>query len=166
MKKVIDETFFYTKEEMVKDLLQITPIDYEDSVLDAGSGRNKVWFKNLKCKIKYECEIEDGQDFFKWDKKVDWVIGNPPHRNSSGGDNLIWKWIEKASEIARKGMAFLFNHRFWLVITPKRLKYLQYKGFYIQKVHVVCDKRWFGRYFYVIFTKQKTDFITFSEKNY
>lgn len=25
------------------------------------------------------CEIEKGRDFFSWQKKVDWIIGNPPY---------------------------------------------------------------------------------------
>ena len=47
-----DITFHYTNEQMVKDLISITPIS--GSVLDAGSGKNKVWFNNpqknpIKC---------------------------------------------------------------------------------------------------------------------
>lgn len=37
-----DITFHYTNEQMVKDLLAITPISKNQSVLDAGSGKNKV----------------------------------------------------------------------------------------------------------------------------
>jgi hypothetical protein len=55
-----DITFHYTNEQMVKDLISITPIN--GSVLDAGSGKNKVWFNDLSGE-KYECEIEDGEDF-------------------------------------------------------------------------------------------------------
>jgi len=44
------EEFHYTSEEMVIELLKITPIDESDTVLDAGSGKNKVWYKNLKIK--------------------------------------------------------------------------------------------------------------------
>ena len=44
MKK--DKTFHYTNPEMVKYLLSKTPI--KGSVLDAGSGKNKVWFNELR----------------------------------------------------------------------------------------------------------------------
>src|SRR3990167_7839967 len=100
MKLTRPKTFHYTNPEMVKYLLSKTPI--KGSVLDAGSGKNKVWFKNLKGR-KYECEIDDGCDFFKWDKRVDWVVGNPPFHQS-------WAFTEKAINIADKGIAFLFNN--------------------------------------------------------
>jgi hypothetical protein len=40
-------TFHYTNEKMVRDLLAITPINPTTTVLDAGSGKNKVWYKNI-----------------------------------------------------------------------------------------------------------------------
>ena len=40
-------TFHYTDEQMVKDLIPLLPIKENDTVLDAGSGKNKVWFKNI-----------------------------------------------------------------------------------------------------------------------
>lgn len=170
MKKEIKEKrserppeFYYTNEQMVKDLLAITPI--EGSVLDAGSGKNKVWFNNLQGE-KYECETEDGCDFYKWDKKVDWVIGNPPFRDKKEGENQIPLWIEKASEIAQKGMAFLINHKVINFLTPRRLENLKEKGFYLQHIRIVADKRWFGRYYYLIFTKNKNDFLSWQLKTY
>jgi hypothetical protein len=27
------------------------------------------------------CEISDGKDFFEFNKRVDWIIGNPPYSN-------------------------------------------------------------------------------------
>ncbi len=69
--------FYYTNPDMVDELLSFTPLSSADSVLDAGSG-NKVWFNRIKSENKFECEIERGCDFYQWDKKVDWVIGNPP----------------------------------------------------------------------------------------
>src|SRR3990167_5095042 len=138
-----DITFHYTNEQMVKDLIKITPI--KGLVLDAGSGKNKVWFKNLKGK-KYECEIEDGKDFMLWDKKVDWVVGNPPF-------HLGWAFLDKASQISNKGIAFLGNLNFCNSCLPNRFEILEERGFYLQKIHIVQDKRWFGRYYYLIFTK-------------
>jgi len=161
-----DRTFYYTNEEMVKDLIGMTPIEVDDVVLDAGSGKNKVWFNNLVCIKKYECEIEDGCDFYKWDKKVDWIVGNPPFRDKAMGNNLIASWIEKASEVAERGMAFLINHKVFNTLTPRRLEKLREKGFYLQKIHTVSDKRWFGRYYYRIFTKNPSDLVTWSLKNY
>ena len=156
--KIKDITFHYTDERMVKDLITITPLS--GSILDAGSGKNKVWFNNLVGE-KYECELEDGVDYLtQWNKKVNWVIGNPPF-------HLGWAFLEKSLDIADTGIAMLGNLNFLnSTVLPNRLEKIQQKGFYINKIHIVQDKRWFGRYFYVIFTKQKNDFISFNTNTY
>lgn len=145
----------YTKEKMVKKLLPILNIKKGDSVLDAGSGLNKVWFNNLSVKEKYECELETGCDFYDWNIRVDWVVGNPPYSHAK--DFLL-----KASEISNKGIAFLINNNcFNSFLLPSRLEKLRQKGFYINKIKVVNDKRWFGRYYFVVFKKEFNDFIEY-----
>jgi len=152
-----DITFHYTNEQMVKDLIAITPI--KGSVLDAGSGKNKVWYNNLVGE-KYECEIEDGLDFMNWNKKVDWVIGNPPF-------HLGWKFFEKSLEIADVGIAMLGNLNFMnSTCLPNRLEKAKEKGFYLQHIHIVQDKRWFGRYYYLIFTKEPNNLLSWNKKTY
>ena len=152
IKKERSKEFYYTDEEMVKDLLAITPI--KDSVLDAGSG-NKVWFDNLKNK-KYECEIDDGCDFLKWNKKVNWIVGNPPFHQG-------WAFMEKALEIAQKGIGFLGNINFFNQFTQRRLNIIKKKRFALTHIRVVSDKRWFGRYYYLIFEKDKKSIISWKK---
>ena len=155
--KLKDITFHYTNEQMVKDLIAITPLS--GSVLDAGSGKNKVWYKNIPDNLeKYECEIEDGNDFLLWDKKVDWIIGNPPF-------NIGWQFIEKMTDMAEKGIAVLGNINNFNQFTPVRLQKMKEKGFELQHIHIVADKRWFGRYYYLIFEKKK-GFISWERKTY
>lgn len=150
----------YTKEEMVKDLLKLIKFNEDDFVLDAGSGLNKVWYKNINVKNKYECELEDGKDFYNWNLQVDWVVGNPPYSHAK--DFLL-----KSSEISNKGIAFLVNNQcFNSFLLPSRLEKMKEKGFYINKIKVVNDKRWFGRYYFVIFTKEKNNFIEYELKTY
>ncbi len=150
----------YTKPEMVKDLLLLIPICKNDTVLDAGSGSNKVWYNEVKCKEKYECELEDGNDFYKWNKKVDWIIGNPPYSHAK-------YFLLKASEVAEKGIAFLVNNQcFNSFLLPSRLEKMKEKGFYINKIKVVNDKRWFGRYYFIIFIKKYNNFIEYELKTY
>jgi len=147
--------FYYTNEQMVKDLIAITPIS--GSVLDAGSG-DKVWFNNLQGE-KYECEIERGCDFLKWNKKVDWVIGNPPYHEFT-------QFLYKALDISDLGVAFLVNAAKLGHLTPKRMNIIKQKGFYLQKIHIVSDARWFGRYYFLIFTKKKNNFMSWKLKTY
>ena len=132
-----DITFHYTNPEMVKDLVALLPIETTDFVLDAGSGKNKVWFNEIKDKcFALECEIEDGKDFMEWDIPVQWVIGNPPFHEG-------WKFLDKASQIADRGIAFLGNLNFWNSCLPNRFELLKERGFYLNKIHIVQDKRWF-----------------------
>ena len=141
--------FYYTNPEMIKDLLSITKIEH--SVLDAGSGE-MAWFNQLK-KPKFECEIERGCDFYEWKIKVDWIVGNPPFHES-------WKFFDKASQIAQKGIAFLINNQAFNSWTPKRYELFKERGFYLTHIRVVQDKRWFGRYYYMIFEKGKRSIIS------
>ena len=154
-----DITFHYTNEQMVKDLIAITPLS--GSVLDAGSGKNKVWYKNIPDGLeKYECEIEDGVDFMDWNKKVDWIIGNPPY-------HIGWQFTEKASKIANKGIAWLVNNvEMNSLFTPRRLSLINDAGFTLKSIKVVADKRWFGRYYYLIFTKENNDLLSWERKTY
>ncbi len=152
-----DITFHYTNEQMVKDLIAITPIS--GSVLDAGSGKNKVWFNNLSGE-KYECEIEDGCDFLLWDKEVDWIIGNPPY-------HIGWEFTKTAIQFANKGFAWLVNNtEMNSLFTTRRQEIIKSFGFYLQKIHIVSDKRWFGRYYYLIFTKTPNEFLSWNTKTY
>ncbi len=154
-----DISFHYTKEEMVKDLLDLIKFDENDVVLDAGSGKNKVWYNNVNVKEKYECEIEDGCDFLKWDKEVDVVIGNPPY-------HLLSEFMDKATQIARKGIAFLVSIRGFNSLTPKRLEKYKERGFYLNGIYVVSDKRWYGRYYFLMFSKKETEFFSWKTKVY
>jgi hypothetical protein len=153
-----DITFHYTNENMVKDLIKIIPIKENESVLDAGSGKNKVWYNNIQNKEKYECELEDGNDFLLWTKKVDWVIGNPPF-------DIGWKFIEKSIDVANVGIAVLGSIKFFNQFTPARLEIMKNKGFELQHIRVVADKRWFGRYYFLIFEK-KPGFVSWERKTY
>ena len=160
MKKVQDITFHYTNPEMVRDLIRLIPISETDTFLDAGSGKNKIWYFSVQNTVveKYECEIEDGVDFLTWDKKVDWVIGNPPFHQG-------WAFTEKASQIANKGIAFLGNLNFWNSCLPGRFEILKQRGFEVSLIHIVQDKRWFGRYYFIIFEKKK-GILSWNSKTY
>lgn len=160
MNKIKDITFHYTKEEMVKDLIAIIKLNKEDVCLDAGSGKNKVWYNNFPVNEKYECELEEGNDFMDWNKKVDWIIGNPPFHQS-------WKFTEKALDIASKGIAFLVNNQALNShFTPRRIQTMKDRGFFLNHIRVVADKRWFGRYYFIIFRREDKNFLSNVLKTY
>jgi len=158
-KQTREKEFHYTDESLVKDCLQLINFNKEDVVLDVGSGENMVWFNNFPVKNKDWVEIEKGRDFFEYDKKVDWCVGNPPFR-------LLPKMVEKASNISNFGIGFLMSIDGINSLTPLRLEKLKNKGFSMKRLFVVTCKRWFGRYYFVIFTKEDNDFVSYSKTNY
>jgi hypothetical protein len=136
----------YTSDSMVKDLLKLIPFETGDNVLDPCSGRNKVWFKNFYVNTNnFELEIEEGKNFFNWNIPVDWIIGNPPFSQGV-------MFVEHALSFCRKGVGFLGNHNFInSLFLPRRMESYKARHFAISNIHIVEDKRWFGRYYFVVF---------------
>lgn len=157
-----EKTFHYTNPEMAQDLIRLLPLREENTVLDAGSGKNKVWYKLLNKPVskKFQCELDDGCNFYEWDKKVDWIVGNPPYHES-------WKFTEQAIKVATKGVAWLLNNQALNShLTPARLERLDKEGWHYTKIHVVADKRWFGRYYFLILEKKTDSFFSWNKKTY
>lgn len=48
------------------------------SILEPCAG-DGAFLKHLPPNTEW-CEIEKGKDFYAYDKKIDWIIGNPPYR--------------------------------------------------------------------------------------
>jgi len=149
----------YTPENCVRDLLNLVPIEKGDICLDPSSGINKVWFNNFPTENKIEVELDDGTDFLDFNQKVDWVLGNPPF-------TLFIKFLFHSSEIANKGFGFLINHSRLNQVTPKRLDDLKAKGFHLSRIQIFGVKMWFGRYYFLLFTKQPNECIGYSRTNY
>lgn len=49
------------------------------TILDAFKGNGSFYNQYPNELIKDFCEIDEGLDFFKYNKKVDWIITNPPY---------------------------------------------------------------------------------------
>ena len=47
------------------------------------------------------------------------------------------------------------------VFTPKRLEEMEKKNWYIEQFHIVADKRWFGRYVWVKFTRTPNQIVSY-----
>ncbi len=64
----------------------MTPIDIAIKIINYFKPTGKIlepargtgnFYNNIKGNIDW-CEIDDGRDFLKYNKKVDWIITNPP----------------------------------------------------------------------------------------
>lgn len=150
--------YHYTPEAAVIDLLKLIPFESDDVALDPSAGVNKVWYNNFPCQKVY-CEIDEGTNFFEYSDKVDWIIGNPPFTE-------FVKFLMHSPNIARKGFAYLIGHSRVNQVTPNRLSKLEAEGFYLSGIQIVSIKAWFGRYYFLIFSRSKNEGIGYSTKNY
>jgi len=149
----------YTPKGLVIDCLARIPLGENDFVLDCAAGSNMVWFNCIKQKRKDYCELDEGKDFFKYKKKADWVVGNPPFRH-------FIDFCYKSCEVSVKGFAFLINHARLNQLTPKRLNDFASKGFYLNGIFIVGVKKWFGRYYFVVFGNKPENNIGWNNRVY
>ena len=69
----------YTPKEIAKAIIDSLPIKAGETVLDPFYGKGAFYEQFPETVKKEWCEIEKGKDFFDYDKKVDWIISNPPY---------------------------------------------------------------------------------------
>ena len=74
------------------------------------------------------CEIQEGVDFFEYDKKVDWIITNPPW-------SILRQFYEHSIKIGAKNIVFLYN--FNALMTKARLRLVYQNGYGIKEIYAV-----------------------------
>ena len=137
-----DPTIVMTKDSMAKHLINRTIFYENERVLDPCRG-DGAFYNNFPSKVKKDwCEINEGRDFFDYDEKCDTIMTNPPFVPRK----LFWDFVVKGSKVAQKRMFWLINMGCLNVFTPKRLQQLKNNSWYITHLHIVSDKRWYGRY--------------------
>jgi len=70
------------------------------------------------------CEILEGQDFFNWNNKVDWIITNPPY-------SKMRKFMVKSMEVADHIVFLTTINHLWL---KARLRDIKKAGFGIKEI--------------------------------
>ena len=83
----------YTPVEIAKAIIDKMPLKDGDIVLDASAGKNVFYDNYPDYVVKDRCEIDDNIDFFAYNKKVDWIITNPPYSKYK-------EWMKHSYEIA------------------------------------------------------------------
>jgi len=115
----------YTKKSTAKWI-----VDYfnpSGSILEPAAGKD-VFYNLFKTNEKFRCEIDDGIDFLTFDKKVDWIITNPPY---SIYDIFLEKSFETANDVVffvPIAKAFKSNKIQQMVIKYGGLKEIVYMG--------------------------------------
>lgn len=169
---VKDEVYYFhqTPSELCKELIKKVPLESADIVLEPFRGEGS-FFNNFPDFVKPKwCEIEEGVDYKDFTEYVDWVITNPPFRLedeiTKKRENTFFKLLKYYTERVGKGIAFLANDACFGTLTPKRLKELNESGWYIHNIVVSSIKKWRGRYFFIIFKKEYSDFYKHIEGNF
>jgi len=135
---------FYTPEVLAKKLIGIVPLKENDLILSAAYGTGN-FYKHFPKNKEYTT------DFFSWNKKVDWIIDNPPY-------SILDKWLEHSAEICKKGFAYLLGlHN----LTPKRIEMLEKQGFYIKSIFICKVFKWYGISAFIIWEKHPKGIIDY-----
>jgi len=140
----------YTPKSIALKAIEMCDITENMTVLDPSKGGG-IFYDNLPiCKKSY-CEITEDKDFFKWNEKVDLVIGNPPF-------SLWTKWLEHTVSITDK-FCYIFGA---MNLSDSRMRKILDSGYGITKIHLFSVDWWFSQSFIVLFEKGKPSIMTVS----
>jgi hypothetical protein len=159
------DTFHFTPIEIAKELMKDIQFKGDDCTLEPCRGDDA--FYDLIPFEKDWCEIDKGRDLFKYkfDRKFTKIITNPPyitnHKKDKDRKNIFVKFIFKCLELCNGECWFLLNHAMWNSFTPRRLKIIKEMGFNLCFMRVLNIKKWWGRYYWICFSKNKTSMIKF-----
>ncbi len=155
---MVDDTYLFhqTPVDLAKQLIDEVELHEDDIVLEPFKWEGAIYDKFPDYVVKEWCEIEKGRDYKYHDGRIDWVISNPPYKLD--GKNCFWKLIEYYLDRVDKGIAFLCNDYCLASITPSKIKIMNDKGFYVNKIVVCCVKKWRGRYFFIVIDKHPSNF--------
>jgi hypothetical protein len=157
-----DPTITYTTEDMAKYLISLIEFKDNDIVMEPCYG-DGAFFKNLPTNTKNNfCEINLGIDYLKSELIVDITLSNPPFVPRK----LFWEFHQTAMKNTKREIWWLINIGSLNVFTPKRLSEMEELGWYLEHMNIVSDKRWFGRYVWCKFTKNKNNFIGYNRMTF
>ena len=158
-----DNGFHYTPIEITKELIK--DIDFIDGekILETCRGGGAFYDILPDNIVKDWCEIDLGRDFFAYKKKVDISIANPPYRIEINGErkNAIIKWLDHQFSITNKECWYLLNGKCWSSMTPLRLNKWKALGWNMCFMRIINIKKWYGRYYWICFSKTKPAIIQF-----
>jgi hypothetical protein len=165
-----DDTYFLhqTPGNLARDLIQTLPLCETDVLYEPFRGEGAFFNHFPAVNPKDWSEIIEGRDYKDFVGEYDWVITNPPFQLETGSKrvNSFWFLLDYYTKRARKGVAFLANHRCFSVLTPKRMKELNESGWNITNITVCTVKKWAGRYYFITIEKKPSTFFNFIHNNY
>ena len=155
------KTLMFTPEDISKDIISNLDIKKTDKVLEPFKGEGSFYNQLPECQKLY-CEKDDNINFFDWNDKVNLIVSNPPFKILVDDEpkNGLIPIIEHSITIADK-FGYLVNHNLFNALTVRRLNLWNDKGFNITYIKVYEIKKWFGRWFFILFEKNKQSILHF-----
>lgn len=121
------------------DMISTNPCDiWFDPFKNSGSYYNQFPTENKKW-----TEILDGEDFFKFEEKVDIICSNPPY-------SLIDKVLEKSIELNPRVISYLIGIS---NLTTKRMELMENAGYKIVSMRLTKVFKWFGMSAIIVWEK-------------
>jgi len=162
----MDEQYYFhqTPRKCAADLIALVPFVAGDRVLEPFKGEGAFYDQLPDIVQKDWCEITQGRDYKDYDKDYDWVITNPPFKMD--GKSAIWTVIDYYTQRAKKGVAFFVNDYGFSTITPVRQAVLKGRGWGLTGITMVNVKKWRGRYFLLVFEKDKPSVMNYLSGSY
>ena len=123
-KNTPDKDLVMTPEYLAKDI--INHFNPKGVILDPCRGKGS-FYNNYNTNEKDWCELSEGKDFFDYDKKVDWIITNPPY-------SKMREFLEHGMKIS-KNIVYLttINH----YTTKRRIRDMRSAKFSLKEIYCV-----------------------------
>ena len=158
--------FHFTPKDICKELLKDVTFNPNDITLEPCIG--DCAFYDIIPYKKDWCEIDKGRDIFTYDFgniKFTKCIVNPPHRTNhkkaQNRKNIAMKFIFRCLELCSDECWLLLNHKIFNSLTPPRLRKMKDMGFELTFLKILNIKKWYGRYYWICFSKNKNGIIKF-----
>jgi hypothetical protein len=153
-----------TPRKCAADLIPFVPLVAGDRVLEPFAGEGAFYDQLPDFVEKDWCEITRGRDYKDYDKDYDWVVSNPPFKVDN--KNAVWTLMDYYTQRAKKGVAFLVSDYGFTTLTPVRQAILKERGWGLTGLTMVNIKKWRGRYFLMVFEKDKPSAMTYLPGSY
>ena len=149
-----------TPEEVCRTIIGLIQWDEGELVLEPFRGDGNFYNNLPACVRKDWCELREGKDFFDYvGPTPDTIITNPPFRDEAGGENLVVPSLERCLHLAQKRVVYFINHKGLNSLTATRLKKYSDWNWGITHFSVWDLKKWFGRYYLIVWEKNKPAII-------
>jgi DNA modification methylase len=152
-----------TPEEVCRKIIGLITWAEGEFVLEPFRGDGN-FYRNLPAWVRKDwCEIKEERDFFEYTgPSPDTIITNPPYRDKAGGENLVVPCLERCLQLARKRVIYFVNHKVFNALTATRMKKYGEWNWGITHLSVWDMKKWPGRYYLIIWEKDKPSIIDYS----